>query len=254
MILSRHFVYIHVPKTGGTFVSRVFREHAPAEWECRHVPEHPSVAAIPASHRHLPILTTIRSPWTWYVSWYHFNKAKDNGYGFFEDMSEGGTLGFRETVRNVLEHPSVDRGLGGYSALLAWTFRDRIREVRFARLERLAAELPPLLAACCDVPESLSDAIRTRPPANRSAPGDPQDLYDDDLAARIWARDRRIFATCGYPPLRPRRPRSIPQRSRLLTTPSPLRSARRNAAGLPPNSWKVTWLSSSRSKRPMKSS
>lgn len=32
MILTKHFVFVHLPKTGGTFVAHVLGEHAPPEW------------------------------------------------------------------------------------------------------------------------------------------------------------------------------------------------------------------------------
>ena len=70
MLLSDHFVFVHLLKSGGTFVKRILLEHAPADWHCTDLEGHPTVDQIPPEHRGKPCFGFVRNPWDWYVSCY----------------------------------------------------------------------------------------------------------------------------------------------------------------------------------------
>jgi Sulfotransferase family len=71
MILTPDFVYIHYPKTGGTFVthvlSRIYEGRGFAD-----VDKHAACEQIPEEHRGKPIVTSLRNPFERYVSQYRF--------------------------------------------------------------------------------------------------------------------------------------------------------------------------------------
>lgn len=94
MIFTDRFVYLHQPKTGGTFVTSVlFRLHD-YRWSRGEVPAEPAVvepgaphqvrdvrlrppkhggrSAIPRKQRHKPVVATVRNPYDLYVSQYEF--------------------------------------------------------------------------------------------------------------------------------------------------------------------------------------
>lgn len=107
MIITDDFVYIHQPKTGGTFVTRMLQtlygvERRPwrrvwnrllpkklvssewfkgirLPWQPRFidVKKHGAVCEIPTPYRDLPIIGTVRNPYDRFVSQYEFQKAKD---------------------------------------------------------------------------------------------------------------------------------------------------------------------------------
>ena len=118
MIITDKFVYIHMPKTGGTFVETVLHkiheargdvferrraDQAPRrrplrEWFQKRRPvflelynqaggndwnQHGHVSQIPPEHAHKPILTTLRNPDDRYVSQYEFEWWKQNPGSFF---------------------------------------------------------------------------------------------------------------------------------------------------------------------------
>src|ERR671925_190022 len=73
MFITRQFVFLHVPKTGGAFIRGVCEDHLPEgsiveldKWE-----PHGSYDEIPSEFDQLPRLSFARNPWDWYVSWYH---------------------------------------------------------------------------------------------------------------------------------------------------------------------------------------
>ncbi|NOG51695.1 MAG: sulfotransferase family 2 domain-containing protein [Chloroflexi bacterium] len=123
MIITDRFVYIHMPKTGGTFVETVLRkihekrgdliEHrradqpprrrslrdlfkkrrpvflelinlaGPNEWN-----QHGRVSQIPPEHRDKPVLTTLRNPYDRYVSQYEFKWWQQHPETFFRNVGD----------------------------------------------------------------------------------------------------------------------------------------------------------------------
>jgi Sulfotransferase family len=71
MLITPDFVFIHMPKTGGTFVTEMLR----LVYGVRAVEtgrKHATCEEIPAADREKPILSVIRSPFDRYVSQYHY--------------------------------------------------------------------------------------------------------------------------------------------------------------------------------------
>jgi hypothetical protein len=73
MILTPDFVYIHQPKTGGTFVARILsRVYGGREGAFVDAEKHATCSQIPEEHRGKPIVSTMRNPFDRYVSQYRF--------------------------------------------------------------------------------------------------------------------------------------------------------------------------------------
>lgn len=74
MILTDDFVYIHQPKTGGTFVARVLERlyQDGRRGVLVNTHKHGSCSDIPEAWRGKPLVTTIRNPYDRYVSQYRF--------------------------------------------------------------------------------------------------------------------------------------------------------------------------------------
>jgi hypothetical protein len=70
MVIYDRFVFLHLPKTAGIFVTEVLRDELgpPAEV----LETHAGWDSIPSGARDRPVLMFVRNPWDWYVSWYHF--------------------------------------------------------------------------------------------------------------------------------------------------------------------------------------
>lgn len=76
MIITDTFVYIHYPKTGGTFVSEMLKQLAQKspDMTCYEVPnkKHSGVSQIPKEHRHKKVVMNVRNTFDHYVSRYKF--------------------------------------------------------------------------------------------------------------------------------------------------------------------------------------
>lgn len=107
MILTDRFVYVHEPKTGGTFVTTALQRLYGVEWTpwlrfqaivqgratrthasygsfTYHKPKHGTYSHVPPPHREKPVLATVRGPYEMYVSQYEFGwwRRRDMGRDF----------------------------------------------------------------------------------------------------------------------------------------------------------------------------
>ena len=114
MIVTDRFVFLHLHKSGGSFVNRFLMECVPGS---QPVGYHLPRDDIPGDARHLPILGTVRNPWDYYVSWYSFQAAMPAPNALFLIASEERRLDFNGTVRNLMRLGEDD------SLLSAWVDR-----------------------------------------------------------------------------------------------------------------------------------
>jgi hypothetical protein len=82
MLIHEKFVFLHMPKTGGSFVGNVLKRELPGSLT-RGAPGklHPGWGDLPDEARGRPVLVYVRNPWDWYVSWYHAVSAKELAAG-----------------------------------------------------------------------------------------------------------------------------------------------------------------------------
>ena len=99
MIITERFVFIHMHKTGGQTLNDVIldciRDHQVVGY---HFPR----SEVPAEFSNLPVVGMVRNPWSWYVSWYFFNRRRKINNPLFTIVSDEGREGFTTTVRNLV--------------------------------------------------------------------------------------------------------------------------------------------------------
>jgi hypothetical protein len=98
MIVTKHFVYIHTSRTGGTFLNKLIMEHVPG---ARMIQYHGHLGDLPREYAHLPVIGFARNPWDWYVSMYCDYRRKQQYV--YQILSDRGVLGFKETVSRFLK-------------------------------------------------------------------------------------------------------------------------------------------------------
>ncbi|MGD1913891.1 MAG: hypothetical protein ACFB2X_24545 [Rivularia sp. (in: cyanobacteria)] len=72
MIITNNFVFVHLHKSGGTFVGKTILKLFP---EARQIGYHYPITMIPPEYQNLPVLGVVRNPWDFYVSYYAFQKS-----------------------------------------------------------------------------------------------------------------------------------------------------------------------------------
>lgn len=189
MLITDRFVFVHLPKTGGTFVADAMsflyggfkygravdfavKRPPPGEPFCfRNQFKHLSRRRIPEPFRHLPVLGTIRNPYSRYVSQYRFGtwKVASKDFPPLAAHPDFPNVPFRDYVRLANEHlwlvASADfyraRSIGWQTAsVIQWygfpdlldsitsstpftaeAFRGLLDPVRLLRMEHLREDL-----------------------------------------------------------------------------------------------------------------
>lgn len=227
MIVTPRFVFLHLHKSGGTFVNAGLIRHVPGAQQIGyHLPR----SSVPASFASLPMLGLVRNPWSYYVSWYSFQRSRPKPNALFQIMSDGGRLDFKATLGNLLSlgqddalldrvisalpaaysnqglnlpgfalEPIRGSALGFYSYLYRYMYGPDVDAVRLGQMEQLRAELPRMLEAVGQpMDPSLLEYIAAAPALNSSEHGAYVEYYDSASTALVAERDRLVIERHDY--------------------------------------------------------
>jgi hypothetical protein len=228
MIVTDKFVFVHLPRTGGTFVTEVINKFFPSAHEIGH---HLPRELLPREYSHLPLLGTVRNPWEFYVSLYHYVRRKDSASPLFSWMSENGRLGFAGSIQNALNLGSnVDylevliEMLPDYvdysRRLIPNVSKDTMRGVRgvgvgyytfrfnemfgnpdnmfFCRVEALNQDLVTFFESIGAATDELRDCVLNADKRNVSEHLHYSTYYTPELAELVSVRDRTLIEKFGY--------------------------------------------------------
>jgi hypothetical protein len=228
MIVTDSFVFVHLPRTGGTFVYEIIRKFFPSAREIGH---HLPRELLPREYSHLPVLGTVRNPWDFYVSLYHYVWPKDAASKFVSWMSENARLGFIGSIRNLLNLGANDERLDVLIELLPEQVdysrrhipnvtKDAVRRVRgtgvsyytfrfkemfgnaddvfFCRLETLKQDLVAFFEGIGAATDELRDYVLRSDKKNMSEHLHYSTYYTPDLAELVSIRDRPLIERFGY--------------------------------------------------------
>lgn len=227
MIATDRFVYVHLHKSGGTFVNECLERFFP---DARRLGYHLPARLIPEDLQSLPVLGFVRSPWSYYVSWYTFQAQMARPNALFRCVSEDRRLDFSGTIRNLLDLGNDDdrldallaqlpatygqqglnlpgfalapirgSGKGFYSFLFDYMYGDSRGPLAIGRVESLRRDLLDFLGRI-EQPISieLRAFIEQAAPRNTSTHGSYREYYDEALAALVTERDRHVVEAFGY--------------------------------------------------------
>ncbi len=228
MLITDKFVFLHLPRAGGTFVYDVVRKFFPS---AREIGYHFPRELLPAEYSNLPILGVIRNPWEFYVSWYEHVRPRNTASIMFSWLSDNGTLDFIGTTRNALnlgtdnerldvlierlpEHvdhtrrniPNVTKdsmrrvrgtGVGYYTFRFNQIFGNA-DDVFFCRLDSLRKDLLAFFDGISVATDELRDYVLRLDKQNTSEYTHASDYYTADLAELVRIRDRQLVERFGF--------------------------------------------------------
>jgi hypothetical protein len=227
MIVTNRFVFLHLHKSGGTFVNECLLRFLP---DARQVGYHLPRSMTPPEAAHLPVLGFVRNPWSYYVSWYSFQLERPKPNFLFRILSDDGNLDFEQTIRNMLNlgagslrldmviralpqaysnqglnlpgfalEPIRNTRLGFYTYLYRYLYTGPGKPVSVGRLEELRDDLVPMLES---VGQSASAPMRAyvaeESPVNTSAHTGYIDYYSEALRDLVAERDAEVITRHGY--------------------------------------------------------
>jgi hypothetical protein len=225
VIVTDRLVFLHLHKSGGTFVNMLLLRCVPS---ARPIGYHYPYRELPDEYRSLPVVGTVRNPWAYYVSWYHFQAGLSEPNILFRLCSDDRRLAFKETIGNLvrlsedearlklleeglpetyakrglnLTKSSVaelrERGVGFYSFLYERLYAGA-NEPRILRMEGLREELRETLSALGEINECAEQFIEQAPRLNATPHEEPSHYFDDDLASLVAERDGELIKRYGY--------------------------------------------------------
>ena len=228
MIVTDKFVFVHLPRTGGTFTSEVIKRFFPSAHEIGyHLPR----ALLPRQYSHLPVLGAVRNPWEFYVSWFHHVWPRDAGTVLVSWMTENGKLGFADTTKNALNFGSDDNRLDRLISMLPDNVdygkrnipnltTDAVRRIRgtgigyytfrfnhlfgnsdnmyVCRLETLRQDLVKFFEQIGAATDELREYILRSDKKNTAEYQDISTYYTPELAKLVAIRDQYLIEKFGY--------------------------------------------------------
>jgi hypothetical protein len=227
MIVTERFVFLHLHKSGGSFVNEFLLRFVPG---AREIGYHLPRALVPPTHSTLPVLGFVRNPWSYYVSWYAFQSQIPRPNPLFRTLSQDGRLNFDATLRRMLglgaDSPLLEplitalpttyinrglnlpgtvlasirnSGVGFYTFLHRYMFGAGGRLLRVGRMEHLRHDLLSMMAS---VGQPLSDPansyVLAREPSNGSTHSDYTNYYDASLRHLVAERDAELIEKYTY--------------------------------------------------------
>jgi len=228
MIVTDKFVFVHFPRTGGTFITDVIMRFFPS---AREIGYHLPRFLLPNEYSHLPVLGAVRNPWEFYVSWYYHVWPRDAATPLHSWLSENGNQQFEGATRNALNLGTANDRLDALieklpddvdyrqrnipnitkdalrkvrgSGVGYYTFRfnhlfGNADEVFFCRLETLRRDLVRFFEAIGAVSDELRDYVFRRDKKNISEHLHYSTYYTPELAELVLIRERRVIERFGY--------------------------------------------------------
>ncbi|WP_443750949.1 hypothetical protein [Asticcacaulis solisilvae] len=226
MIICPTFVFLHLHKSGGTFVNHMMMTCIP---KATRVGYHLPYSEIPEAFQALPVLGTVRNPWSYYVSWFHFQQGQAKPNPLFRVSSQDGSLDFSATIRNLAtlgdDNARIDRlkdafpdtfvshGLNLTKACIEtirgsgrgfYTFLyDRLyagaQAPKILQMETLRRDLPANLPGLRGPERMLvRDFLQSVPDLNTSEHRPYRDYYDADLRDLVARMDAPVIDAHGY--------------------------------------------------------
>ena len=228
MIVTDKFVFVHLPRSGGTFVSELIKNFFPSAHEIGyHLPR----SLLPEEYSHLPLLGTIRNPWEFYPSWYHHQYSSNRQPPLFCTLSENRKLDFDQTIRNALNLGVSDDKLDLLIQALPENFdyqnkhvpnltKDVMRKIRgtgmglytfrfnllfgqaddvyFCRVEFLRSDLIAFFERIGVMSDALRRYVLGLDKKNISEHRHYSTYYTPELAELVLIRDRPLIERFGY--------------------------------------------------------
>jgi hypothetical protein len=224
MIATRTFVFLHLHKSGGTFINKALLEFFP-EAVC--LGYHLPVSELPERYQKFELLGVVRNPWSYYVSWWDFQHTLRQPTFVWRVFSADGKLSFAQTIRRMIhcgdDSSLVDRLIaaspdeftssgvnltkrcleplrnypgGWYSFLFERMYGHR--QVHFLRQESLRGSFLEFLKARHLLTDDLERYVASGPPCNVTAHAPLDSYYDRALALEVHAQERLIVERFGY--------------------------------------------------------
>ena len=100
---KQHYIYVHIPKTGGTTIQNVCQDSAILNEFGGHISLKDIKNRVEEYSTYITF-TTVRNPWSWYVSWYFYlSKRHTNDSDFIKEYTILNNNSFSDFIKYIYE-------------------------------------------------------------------------------------------------------------------------------------------------------
>jgi hypothetical protein len=225
VLVTESFVFLHIPRTGGTFIEKVVPKHLQVA-DIR-IGKHAPHSSLPARWRELPAFCVIRNPWDWYVSWFAWWMQWGREYGdrlllphpqertgtveqrkvVWHDVLRCGQADFKEALARfctadfpytqMVGHKEADDVYSAYVKAITDGVLDR-PDFTALRFERLNRHLKRYLRRRGAFTPELRAALREEPPRRATEHGHYAGYYDAESADLVGQKTAWFCERFGY--------------------------------------------------------
>jgi len=212
MFKTDDITYIHTFRTGGTFTRKTMSAIYP---ELKMVGHH--FPLCKSNLKYKLIISTVRNPFDWYVSAYHFcikeNIALGTGFSNFASFLKT-MLSFKDSDKHkelvkqewhsfaiVGANPEELKKYTEGAGFCSWVFNKMTgfrEDVKFMRFENLTEDLIKILKDRSTLTKEQEDYIRQEPNSNATERRPYQGYYTEALVSLVYEKDKIMFDKFGY--------------------------------------------------------
>lgn len=224
MHITKDFVFIHIPKTGGTAVTTTIKQEYR---RLKHTSPHESIHNVKVT---LPILAFVRNPYDWYVSWYHALQQRPKGSSvlfdlintnnfkrdlntLFDIFEDGGVAWYKPAPHSNTEYANKDTFKQSADwnncGLLAWHYHWQVfgnepsqhdySNVTIGKLETRTEDQLRFLKKLDILTPRAQELILENKRSNTSEHvPDYREYYDDALVERVLQKEQYIIDKYNY--------------------------------------------------------
>ena len=212
MIIHDNFIFVHLQKTGGTFVEKFLWKTFGQDNVERIQPQHRGITTVIDKIGDRITFGVIRNPWDWYVSWWASRKTVSDSL-FHKIFTTENRQNFGKFLRFVLngnfgkQHDldakiMLDKDIGIYTYRYRKCFCDKDGNNlldRVLRTENLREDLESFLTdLSIELPDDKKEYLYSMHKRNASSHKSYKEYYTDDLVELVRHKDRLIVERYGY--------------------------------------------------------
>lgn len=186
MIIGKNFIFLHVPKTGGTWMIRAFAAANIPTQQFQQNSTHYPLGYLPKKHENLPAYLLVRNPWEWYVSHLEYVRQKiipNLGWNFSNKQY---VLLFRTIRSCVDEMPSLQYEVESLSEHPRKTVQVlKYEDGLISAFEKITQQAAPA-------------SVRNLPSQNVSQHPHYREYYDDQSQKLVAEKNSKLIRQFKY--------------------------------------------------------
>lgn len=206
MIIHKEFIFVHLQKTGGSFIEKFLIATFPGCEE--RFPKHQSAEKVLKDRGSRFLFGSVRNPWAWYVSWWSGHRFVEHNNLFPNVFIPENKKDFNKFIKfimtedfginhNISSKPLLKYNIGIYTYRYKFCFLDKGGNFLLDRII-FTEDLYKGLNTVFSLTSQQYDYLTSMKRVNTSNHKDYQIYYNDRSVELVNIKDKLIIDTYNY--------------------------------------------------------